>query len=287
MSRPLPTHPFFHELGKVSVTNIREEVDRTDLELLAVDCYGTKRPEQAYRTVRRGQYTHLYTAVSHVGQFVGLQSNNDEVTREHKPYTLPLSTRKIKLYLNQKENHARLFHLVVKAKTGTLDKAELMPAKILVAPRYLAPPRWFLSEIAQTPEEDYESKSKLRHANGTRLLSTGEAHALQQGTFTDNTSDALYLLNAIPSILTGNFFQDQSIHAIFSYRNTTGIQSFSDQRIGPFPNAGVTAGVRRYSHRFNSYVLEETLNNRAGPNNATVREVVQGMRNWTINRRYA
>lgn len=282
---PLHVHPFFQKLNRIPITAVRDTVDHRDLELLAIDSYGTKRPEQAYGISDRRGFRHLYVAVSAVGPFIDIAENHDAASRDRKPYTFNLSTKKAKLYLNHDLSLSRLFHLIVNKGTGMPDKAEIISALVDVEPRYLAPPAWFMHELSMMPIEEQESGFGLfRAPNGVQLLTTGEASRLRHATHTATTSDALYVLNKLPHAITGAFLADKSVPAVYSYRGRDGRSSFSDMPIGPFASAGVTAGVRRYTHRGNSLQLERVLSGETPESHDTMRDIVHSVRQWESSR---
>ena len=277
----LSNHPFFQRLNKIPIKLSHDTLDRSDLELLAIDTYGTKRPEQAYSVITKRDFIHVYTAVSPAGSFTSIQKNDEAESRDRKPFVFPLSVSKSKLYLHDGLNNAHLFHVIVDKRSGKIDSAEILRARVDVEPRYLPPPAWLLAEKNTTPVEEWESGVNVcSNSARIRLLTLGEAARFQRGTFTSNTSDAMYVLNKLPHAIMGAYFADQSIPALFSYRRASDEVSYSDHAIGPFASAGITAGIRRYTHRFNSFQLGATLARRPQLEHRAVRDLVHGVQSW-------
>jgi hypothetical protein len=276
-------HPFLLLPKNFPITVVRgDAADRTDLETLAIDSYGTKRPEQAYGIVNRSssRWLHLYTCVPDIARLITMRANpgNDEDVRR-KPYVFHLAESRRSCYLRDGQNTATVVHTIVDKESGKPSKAEVFRASVNVERRYLRPPHWLAEEIESQSIDNLLVSERFTTPSRVKLLSKGESNRYVRATGLDNIDDALYVINKLPHSVVGTYLANQSVPAIFTYRARDHV-SFSDHRIGPVASAGITAGVRRFIHRVNTKQFGALLDNEDPIEHAEIKEVVRGMEYW-------
>ncbi len=255
-------------------------IDRTELTSLAVDCYGTLRPEQAYSVVDKGNWTHLYTHVHNVGPFTRVQANPSRVAEERlrRPFVFLLDLPRDVCCFNEGINDAVTLHIVRNRTTGKLDRADIGRSLIDVNQRYIPPVAWTSIEEA-TQAIDVIETEKLPRAAMVPYLSLAEAAQLTKGTGTETIDDALHAMHLLAHYTIGTHFADQSVPALYLHEKN-GSVSYKEHRIGKVPRTGMTAGARRFTHRANNLQLDRLLRQVPTIDELTFREIVRGVDYW-------
>lgn len=276
----LNEHPYFSLSAYMPIVLMKHQ-DLTDFgPSLAIDCRGTRRPEQSYLVRVTPSEIELIVNVADAGRFSHLAANTSHLREEKvkKPYIIHLDHSRESCYLTKGTSEAITLYTIIDRKKEKPVSATLFPSTISVEQRYLPPGSWHADEESALEDfilehESPEKRQRIKH------LTPDEERTFTWATNTGRIDDALYVMNKLPHILLGNFYADQSIPGIFTCWNR-GSLSLSTTPIGSIPSAGITSGVRRFMHRLNQTQLASIIHDHKPIKHDVIKEIVQGMRLW-------